>query len=74
MYDKAIALAHKVLPYYPLDLYANPYWVNPDKETVWKQVADIYLQLSLAYTKTADSAHAKAARISARQYDPNIAP
>jgi tetratricopeptide (TPR) repeat protein len=73
-YAKVIALAHKVLPYYPLDLYTNPYWVNPDKETIWKHVADIYEQLGIAYTKTGDAARAKEARETGKHYDLRTAP
>jgi O-antigen ligase len=67
-HDKVIALAEKVLPYYPLDMYANPYWVNPDKEVVWKQVADICLQASIAYAKTGDHARSKGELARMAQY------
>lgn len=67
-YDKVIALAEKVLPYYPLEMYANPYWENPDKEVVWKQVADICLQASIAYAKTGDQMRSKGELARMAQY------
>ena len=70
-YKDCIAIAEKILPYYPLELYNNPYWENPDKGLVRKQIASIYTQLSLAYTKTGDVVRAKEAKEKALLYNPS---
>lgn len=71
-YEKVITLSNKILPYYPLDMYANPYWVNPEKGTVWRQVAEIYTQLSIAYAEMGDSTRAKEAKTKALLYNTNV--
>ncbi|MEK7604282.1 MAG: O-antigen ligase family protein [Patescibacteria group bacterium] len=67
-YEKAIAIAKRILPSYPPELYANPYWVNPYKKVVWEQVANVYLQASTAYARLGDTAQASDMAALAKQY------
>jgi O-antigen ligase len=70
-YDKTIALANKVLPYYPPELYANLYWINPDKPGVWRIISNIYTQLGVAEKNKKNKTEAKDAFAKALQYNQN---
>ncbi len=67
-FNSAIVVGEKAVAYYPPELYTNPYWINPDKQGVWRQVSSLYLQLSIAYAVVGDVVRAKEAAATAREY------